>query len=186
MLLGLYFFMVIALPLALGSYVLYNGLPRSRSCPTCADETLRLQSRGHVLAGRLLRHDLQQRWCMSCGWQGTVRLAGKAVPGAPGAPGALTGAEGREDARLPAGEAVPGADRVDLRTLDVDGSSWRVMVECWAEGDRWLARLVFVAPGGQVCADRRSLEGESVLEVLSQAFRLPEQTLAGRLRRSIR
>lgn len=64
----------------------------------------------------------------------------------------------------------------------MDGRSWRVMVECWAEDGRWLARLVFVAPGGQVCADRSSLEGGSVVEVISQAFRLPEQTLAGRLR----
>lgn len=177
MLLGLYFFMVIALPLALGSYVLYNGLPRSRRCPSCADETLRLRSRGHDLAGAITRRDLQQRWCLSCGWQGTMRLNRELEPVEPARTEPGTGRAASPSA---------GADRVDLRTLDVDGNSWRVMVECWAEGGRWHARLVFVAPGGQVCADRRSLEGESVLEVISQAFRLPEQTLAGRLRRSIR
>jgi hypothetical protein len=174
MLLGLYFFMVIALPLALGSYVLYNGLPRSRRCPSCADETIRLKSRGHDLAGAMARQDLHERWCMSCGWQGTVRL--EREPLSTTSPSLAARSQG----------AAAGADRVDLRTLDVDGHSWRVMVECWAEDGRWLARLVFVAPGGQVCADQRSLEGKSVLEVLSQAFRLPEQTLAGRLRRSIR
>lgn len=174
MLLGLYFFLVIALPLALGSYVLYNGLPRSRGCPSCTDETIRLQSRGHDLAGVILRQELQERWCMCCGWQGTVRLERERAPVASRALAA-------RDSSLAAG-----TDRVDLRTLDVDGDSWRVMVECWAEDGRWLARLVFVAPGGQVCADQRALEGSTVLEVLSQAFRLPEQTLAGRLRRSIR
>lgn len=173
MLLGLYFFIVIALPLALGSYVVFNGLPRSRRCPMCADETLRLQSRVHDAGSRVTRRDFQLRWCMSCGWRGTVRLGPKRRR-----PAALAGA-GRDG-------RVAAADRVDLRTLNVDGHPWRVMVECWAEDGRWLARLVFVAPGGQVCADQRSLEGESVLEVISQAFRLPEQTLAGRLRRSIR
>jgi hypothetical protein len=112
---------------------------------------------------------------MSCGWQGTVRLGRELA--LRGAPSSLAARD--------AGAAAQ-ADRVDLRTLDVDGDSWRVMVECWAEDGRWLARLVFVAPGGQVCADQRALEGSTVLEVLSQAFRLPEQTLAGRLRRSIR
>lgn len=115
---------------------------------------------------------------MSCGWQGTVRLEREPVI-AP-SPSSSTSSVARSQ------RVAAKADRVDLRTLDVDGHSWRVMVECWAENGRWLARLVFVAPGGQVCADQRSLEGESVLEVLSQAFRLPEQTLAGRLRRATR
>lgn len=166
MLLVLYFFIVIALPLALGSYVVFNGLPRSRACPVCADETLRMRSVPHGLASRVLRRSLHSRWCMTCGWRGTI-LGRSAAP-----------VRGRSAARV----AVPEPDRVDLRTLVVDGYSWRVMLECWAEGGRWLARLVFVAPGGQVCADQSSLEGDSVLEVISQAFRLPEQTLAGRLR----
>lgn len=174
MLLGLYFFIVIALPLALGTYVVVNGLPRSRRCPMCADETLRLQSRLHALGSRVSRQRLHLRWCVSCGWRGTVRLPARPRVSAVRAPADSTAG------------AAKGADRVDLRTLNVDGDAWRVMVECWAENGRWLARLVFVAPGGQVCADRRSLEGESVLEVISQAFSLPEQTLAGRLRRSIR
>lgn len=175
MLLGLYVFIVIALPLALGSYVLYNGLPRSRRCPMCADDTVRLRSRPHGLGSRLMRRQVQRRWCMRCGWEGTVRLAsgGHQPVAAPA------------DLSAPAREGGPSGDRVDLRTLDVDGHSWRVMVECWAENGRWVARLVFIAPGGQVCADKRSLEGRSVLEVISQAFSLPEQALAGRIRRSI-
>ena len=167
MLLGLYFLFVIALPLALGSYVLYNGLPRTRRCPSCAEDTVRLQSRVHDVARRMMGREIQSRWCMRCGWRGTARLG--PLPAV--APVAAT--------PIP---AVRGPDRVDLRPLQVDGHRWRVMVECWAEDGRWLARLVFVAPGGQVRADERSLEGASVLEVISQAFSLPEQTLAGRLR----
>lgn len=169
MLLVLYFLIVIALPLALGSYVVYNGLPRSRACPSCAQETIRLQSVLHSMGSLLLRRELLSRWCMSCGWRGTS-LGRSQAPRHP-RPAAVAG---RNQTVSP--------DRVDLRTLNVDGYPWRVMLECWAEGGRWLARLVFVAPGGQVCADQRSLEGASVLEVISQAFQLPEQTLAGRLR----
>lgn len=173
MLLVLYFLIVIALPLALGSYVVYNGLPRSDRCPVCADETLRLQSGLHAVASRLSTGEMHRRWCLRCGWSGTT-VARARVPVA-AEPGLVSD--------TPVADAeVNAPDRVDLRTLCVDGDTWRVKVECWPEGDRWLARLVFVAPGGQVCADRRSIEGDSVLEVISQAFRLPEQTLAGRLR----
>jgi hypothetical protein len=74
---------------------------------------------------------------------------------------------------------------VDLRRIDVDGDAWRVMVECWAEGGRWLARLVFVAPGGRTWRGERSIEGQSPFEVLSRAMSLPEQQMAGRLRRAV-
>lgn len=179
MLLGLYFLMVIALPLTLGAYVLYRGLPRTRRCPLCAAETFRLKSRRHDLFSRLLPVPaVHLRWCPSCGWEGAARADRTPRP-APAGPHPL------HRNRLQA-VAERDADRVDLRSLEVDGATWRVMVECWAEGGRWLARLVFVAPGGQVWPDERSLEGTSVLAVLSQAFSLPEHTLAGRLRRSIR
>jgi hypothetical protein len=39
MFLVFYFLVVIALPMALGIYVVVNGLQRSRRCPACADET---------------------------------------------------------------------------------------------------------------------------------------------------
>ena len=118
MLLGLYFFIVIALPLALGSYTLYRRLPRTRRCPSCAGRTLRLRSRRHDWASRLApRHELQVRWCMSCGWQGTVRLEEATIAMLRG-----TGTDA----------ATPRPDRVDLRTLSVDGDTWRVMVEALA------------------------------------------------------
>ena len=75
MLMAAYFMIVVALPLALGSYVVFSGLPRSRHCPSCADETLRIRSRPHSLLSRLLpAHQLHLRWCMSCGWRGTTRM----------------------------------------------------------------------------------------------------------------
>lgn len=175
MLLGLYLVMVIALPLALGSYVVFNGLPRSRRCPSCAAQTVRLQSRLHALGSRLLRRgDLHLRWCMDCGWRGVAR-----VPSLPVAQFEV--ARGSSGVRR-----GPVADRVDVRPIEVNGAPWRVMVECWAEGGRWVARLVFVDPGGQSWLDERSFEGDSAVAVISQAFSLPEQALAGRLRRAVR
>lgn len=170
MLLGLYFLIVVALPLGLGSYVVYNGLPRSTRCPTCAGDTLRLESRLHALASRALRrNDLHLRWCMTCGWCGAAKIPRPAAPRV--RPSAVSNA------------TTDSGDRVDVRSINVDGSPWRVMVECWAEEGRWVARLVFVAPGGRSWADQRSFEGSSPVSVISQAFALPEQTLAGRLRR---
>ncbi|MFP4623592.1 MAG: hypothetical protein ACOCVZ_08225 [Gemmatimonadota bacterium] len=176
MLLGLYFFIVIALPVALGVYVLFNGLPRSRTCPRCAGETLRLRSRSHDLTARVLRREVHRRWCPRCGWEGTAHLRPEPEP----APDPVQ----QRERRAPA--SAGSADRVDLRRVDVDGDAWRVMVECWEERGRWLARLLFVAPGGQVWLDEGSMEGDSALEVITQAFALPEKTLTGRLRRTVR
>jgi hypothetical protein len=174
MLLGLYLLMVIALPLALGSYVVFNGLPRSRRCPSCAAETLRLRSRLHQVASRLMRRgDVQLRWCLDCVWRGTARIASRPVAQL-------------ETARPTRAPTPPAPDRVDVRALHVNGAAWRVMVECWAEGGRWLARLVFIDPDGQSWLDERSFEGDSAVAVISQAFSLPEPILAGRLRRAVR
>lgn len=177
MLLGLYFFVVIALPVALGAYVLFNGLPRSRHCPRCAGETLRLQSRLHDVASSVLRRRIHHRWCPRCGWRGTAHLR----PARPD-----PGPEPEAQRRLAAPSPGARSDRLDLRRLEVDGDAWRVLMECWEENGRWLARLVFVAPGGQVWLDERSLEGASALEVISEAYSMPEKTLTGRLRRAVR
>ena len=172
MLLGLYFLILMVIPLCVGGYVVFNGLTRSRRCPSCGDDTLRLRSWPRRLGSRLLRQEeLHLRWCMRCGWRGTARIHRLAVP------------RDRSGRAHPA--RSPGADRVDVRSIDLDGSPWRVMVECWAEAGRWKARLVFVAPGGQACNDRRTFEGPSAVAVISQAFAIPEPTLAGRLRRAL-
>lgn len=175
MLLTVYFFMVIALPLAIGLLVLHRGLPRTRRCPGCARETARLRSQPHRLASRLLRSEqIHLRWCMDCGWKGTVRVArpeSRAVP-----------------RRLPdpVRSAINGLrqpDSVDIRSLDVDGRAVRVRVQCWAEGGEWHGRLLFTLPEGRTCVEEGgSIRGSSALEVLSSALTLTDQTLTGRLR----
>ncbi len=40
-------------------------------------------------------------------------------------------------------------DSVGVRQVMVAGDEWRVMVQCWQRGNRWVGRLVFVGPGGQ-------------------------------------
>jgi hypothetical protein len=167
---ALYFFIVIALPLALGIYVALQGMHRSRRCPACAGETLRIRSRAYRLLSVLLpASQFQLRWCAGCGWQGAARL--------------------RRAAPIPS-RAVRGADRpadhVDIRRLEIDGRTWKVMIQCWAEGGRWLGRLLFVGPDGQSHGEAgSSIEGDSAIEVLSGALSIPDQALAGRIRRAI-
>lgn len=172
MVLALYFLVVIVLPVALGIYVALHGMQRSRRCPCCSDETLRLRSRIHALVSAPLRsNDVQLRWCLGCGWQGTARV--RRAP-----PPAVRRSRGERETQ--------GTDRVDIRRLDIDGHSWKVMVQCWAEGGRWVGRLLFIGPDGRACTDDdSSLEGRSAIEVLSCALSIPEQTLAGRIRRAI-
>jgi hypothetical protein len=167
---ALYLFIVIALPMALGIYVTIQGLHRSRRCPTCAGETLRLRSSTHRILGTLLPStELHLRWCMACGWQGAARLR-RAAP--------------LDRRAAPAPDRT--AERVDIRQLEIDGQPWKVMIQCWAERDRWLGRLMFIGPNGQShIEERSSLEGGSALEVLSGALSIPEQALAGRIRRAI-
>lgn len=173
MVLALYFLVVVVLPAALGIYVGLHGTQRSRQCPCCSDETLRLRSRIHSLVSLPLRStDMQLRWCLGCGWRGTVRVRRAPAP----VPTARPRTGGQSD----------GPDRVDIRRLEIDGRSWKVMVQCWAEGGRWVGRLLFVGPDGRACTDEDStLEGGSAIDVLSTALSIPEQTLAGRIRRAI-
>ncbi len=174
MVLSLYILIVIALPLALGAVTVYRGLIRSRHCPGCGARTVRLRSPVLDLAGRLLRRsNFQKRWCMACGWTGPIRL--------------------RRDGRVsrrgstprPAGPG-PARSSVEVRHLEIDGQPWRVLVQCWTEEDRWLGRLLFVASTGRIWTEDVTLEGESLQTILSRAMTLPEQTIAGRVRRVIR
>ncbi len=167
----LYLFIVIALPAAVGIYLAFQGLSRSRRCPACADETIPIRSGAHRFTSLVFRStELQLRWCTSCEWQGTVRL-------------------GKGDLRLigpPATSPTTGADQVDIRRLEIDGRQWKVLVQCWSRGDRWVGRLLFVGPDGQALAEEdSSLEGGSAIEILSSALAIPEQTLAGLIRRTI-
>ena len=177
MLLAVYFVMVIALPLALGGYVVYNGLPRTRRCPACAGDTVRLRSRLHRLASPLFRfNELHLRWCPECHWSGTARIGRAPTP-------ALAPVAGR------AGRGRPGGapDSVDIRRLDVDGRPVRVMVQCWAEEGQWRGRLLFIAADGRTWMEGvSSITGRSALDVLSQALTIPDRALTGRLRNAMR
>lgn len=175
MLLAAYFFVVIALPTALGIYVALNGMQRSRRCPSCGEETLRIRSHPHRLLGKFFRAtDFQLRWCASCSWQGSVRL-----------PHAHAS---QVHAVAPPAADPPGhqGEQVEIRQIRIDGRPWNVMLDCWAEEGRWLGRFFFRGPGGRSCMEEEpSIEGRSAIEVLSTALSTPENNLAGRIRRAI-
>jgi hypothetical protein len=173
--LAFYLFTMLALPVALGAFVAFNGMERSRRCPACADETLRLRSRPHRILSRIFRSsELHLRWCLTCGWRGTARVQRAPLP------------VRQPGHRAPATRDQAAADHVDIRRLDIDGRPWKVMVQCWAEEGRWIGRLLFIGPDGSARMEEQcSIEGGSALEVLSSALSIPDQTLAGRIRRAI-
>ena len=172
----------IALPLAFGLCAVLLGLPRSRACPHCRAPTHRVRWWPLALARRLVRGAgrLQRRGCPACGWQGLARLprpiADDAGPARRG--GVRTRAETERRGTRPQG--------LEVRRIDVDGSVWRVLLQGWMEGDRWVGRLLFVEPGGRVWRERNALEYASVEALLGRVLTLPDDALAGRLRRAIR
>jgi hypothetical protein len=71
---------------------------------------------------------------------------------------------------------------MDVRSLLVDGTAWRVRLECWGQRGTCYGRLVFVEPSGRLWLDIQPLRGRSDREVLGQALSLPDDLLASRLR----
>lgn len=51
--------------------VVYLILPKSFSCPRCADKLTMIR---HPIMRRLLPR-VEHRWCLNCGWSGIVRRA---------------------------------------------------------------------------------------------------------------
>lgn len=174
--LGLVVSLVIALPLALGVLLRLRSLPRTRQCPSCAQSTLRLRSRAHAAASVLVRsHEIHRRWCPACGWSGSARLASPTHIPSPHEPEQSSGIR-----------VIGAGDTVDVRQVEVAGSHWRVMVQCWRAGGRWVGRLLFVGPGGRAWMEEDwSIAGHSALDVLSRALAIPESSLSGRLRRAL-
>lgn len=184
LLIALYLLLVIALPLALSSIVSYRTLPRTTLCPFCSTETLRLRSRWLNGISRLLRHqELQARWCTACLWEGTVRLPRfqrQLPPPHQPAPQRL---ERRQSIAVGPGQS---GEAVSLRDLEIDGLSWRVLLQCWHGTDRWFGRLLFIAPTGRLWVDTvEPMSGTSSREVMGKALALPDRTLACRLRELI-
>lgn len=176
MLLVVYVSLVVALPAALGILVAYNGLPRSRQCRRCTSETLRLRSRRLAALSRVLPHaELHARWCPGCEWGGTVRLS--TASRVPVARTTFSDPPTRPD-------HGPG---LEIRRIEMDEGPWHVRLDCWAEGQAWRGRLLFVGPGGHARSDGRDLlTGRSPAEVFSRAMALSDRALVGRIRKATR
>jgi hypothetical protein len=174
-----YLFLVFVLPVALSAVVSYRALPRSRDCPHCSGGTLQLVSRWLRLASALHPSaHLQRRWCMACGWEGCVRVTAPAR----GASVVL-----RQVRTVETVQAVQRTTQtLDVRSLDVDGAAWRVMLQCWGKTGVFYGRLVFVAPSGRLWLDAvEAFSGSNQSDVLGQALSLPEGLLESRLRRLV-
>jgi hypothetical protein len=211
---GIYLVLVFALPIGVGAVMSYRGLPVGRACPHCGNETLRLLALMLSRCSLVVPGVLQRRWCMCCGWEGTVRLPRpprRHAAGRPQGPPHRT-ADGRHaDAGVETSDATatllpPGAEHaygvgdagngqqqarpmtqtLDVRSLTLDGTPWRVMLQCWRTTGCYYGRFVFVAPSGRLWLDCiEAFSGASENEVLGQALALPDGLLATRLRRLV-
>ncbi|HEX6558178.1 MAG TPA: hypothetical protein VF021_01925 [Longimicrobiales bacterium] len=167
LLFAIYLVLVIALPVALSGFIGFRSLPRGRACPNCAQETISLVSVPLRVAHRLRAgFSLQRRWCPTCDWDGYARRADSA-------PVVLL--------------ADPDAHHTQqVRTIDLGGRPWRVLLESWRERGRCYGRLTFVAPSGkQWCDPLPAFNGPTHHEVLGQALALSDRLLAFRLREVI-
>jgi len=185
LLIALYLFLVIALPLALSSLVSYRTLPRSTGCPLCGAETLRIESRWLQMVSYLLRRqELQTRWCTRCLWEGAVRLPRpRQLEGSVPARGTTKRRSASRSIAVGPGRS---GEAINLRDIEIDGLSWRVLLQCWHDSDKWFGRLLFIAPTGRLWVDTVDpISGKSSREVMGKALALPERTLACRLRELI-
>jgi len=165
LLFGIYLFIVIALPLTLSALVGFKGLPSGSACPACKQETLPLVSAFLRAAKRVVPSlSIQRRWCPACDWDGYTRM-----PKLP------------ETVIVPLG--VISRRTQQVRTLELGGRVWRVMLESWRDRGRCYGRLLFVAPSGKLWYDPfASLTAATHSEVVSQARSLSDRLLAYRLR----
>jgi hypothetical protein len=168
-LISTYLLLVFLVPVLLSAAVSLRALPRTPACPHCTRETVLLRARGgrpgRWLAGRLR---VERRWCYGCGWSGLTRRT-------------------RRDRVVLSAPAVAGAGRVlDLRSLRLDGRTWRVQLQCWQDTRQCYGRLVFIDVGGRPWPDaRQAFAAPTQLEVLGQALSIPDLALTSRLRQLI-
>jgi hypothetical protein len=166
-----YLVVVLILPLALSAAVSLRALPRGRRCPRCGQDTVRLRAPLLGVLARLAHGDFQRRWCLACRWEGATRIAPARIP--PGSVRTVT----LQNASSTAVTRV-----MDVRSLFVDGTPWRVRLECWGNRGTCWGRLVFVEPTGRLWLDIQPLRGRSDRDVLGQALSLPDDLLTSRLR----
>ena len=167
LLFAVYLVLVIALPVMLSAALGYRALPRGRSCPNCAQDTLPVVSSWVRTLSRIHPQlTLQRRWCPVCTWDGYARIPAFAL-----AP-ALGGATPRQTQ--------------PLRTLELGGRSWSVMLEYWREHGRFYGRLLFEGPSGKLwCDPLAAFHGDTHHDVLRQAHALSDRLLTYRLREVI-
>lgn len=191
-LIGSYLLLVFVLPLALSAVVSYRSLPRGRRCPQCRGDTLlldtpSLRTLNAVNAGVVL----QRRWCLCCEWEGMVRVRRQTLHARPGpAFPAQPATPAQPPAPAPASDVptagVPATQTLDVRSLHVDGTAWRVMLQCWTTTGLFYGRLVFVGPTGRLWLDAvEPFSGVDKHQVLGEAMSLPEPLLQRRLRRLV-
>jgi hypothetical protein len=192
LLIASYLLLVFILPLALSAAVSYRTMGTGPSCSQCGGETF------HVLApvlrrlGTLLpRLAMQRRWCPGCGWEGLVRRGPEqtVAPAGP-RPYGDAAATGRLPLERDAGASgVPpnaSTQTLDVRSLTLNGTAWRVMLQCWHGTELCFGRFVFVAPSGRLWLDSmEALSGTTEDDVLGQALALPDVMLTRRLRRLV-
>lgn len=164
----LYLAIVIGLPVVLSAIIGLRGLPHGNACPHCSHDTFPLVSRAITLARRIHRgFSIQRRWCPACEWDGYAHSGRMTVY-----------------ACEPV-EAAPLATQ-DLRTLEIGGRPWNVMLESWRENGLYYGRLVFVGPSGKNwCDSSTSFSATTQHEVLAQALSLSDRLLAYRLKEVI-
>ncbi|MBR9990205.1 MAG: hypothetical protein KFH98_10635 [Gemmatimonadetes bacterium] len=171
-----YLFLVFVLPITLSALVSYRALPTGCDCAHCGARTVRLVSRALRIASALKRRThLHRRWCLECGWEGVVRMDMRR-PHAVGA---------RSPARAPH-SVQRTTQTLDVRSMELDGAAWRVMLQCWGNTGVFYGRFVFVAPSGRLWLDAvESFSGSNQSDVLGQALSLPPVLLENRLRRLV-
>jgi hypothetical protein len=168
LLFAIYLVLVIALPIVLSSVIGFRSLPHGSCCPNCAQETFPLLSQTVRIAQRLHSgFSLQRRWCPACEWDGFARVQSEPAF-------TLVTIEHRGHRSEP------------VRTLELGGRAWTVMLESWREKGRYYGRLTFVAPSGKKWSDPlAAFNGPSPHDVREQALALSDRLLAYRLREVI-
>lgn len=169
LLFAIYLVLVIALPVMLSAAIGYRSLPRGHACPNCTQETLPLLS--HCIRLMKVVHPrlgLQRRWCPVCTWDGWARAYDL-----PRAPTLISSAPSSRQTQ-------------PLRTLELGGRAWSVMLEHWRERGRCYGRLLFMGPSGKLwCDPLAAFHGPTQRDVMEQALALSDRLLAYRLREVI-
>ncbi len=175
-LIGSYLVLIFLIPLGLSTLVGFRALPVGRACPSCPGETLPLVVPSLQLLRRHFRAaPVEQRWCMDCGWVGLTRVEPQPRPVPVRASGRSTLRDRYETAFT---------ETLDVRTITIDGRTWRVLLQCWNQTRHVYGRLVFVEPTGRIWTDgSEAFSGDTRFEVIGQALSVPDGLLTSRLRR---